>query len=1095
MNIGIQCDCLAPPRSDQVKARHLGFGKQPRSDQGKAPRLWETAQIRPRQGKARYLGFGKQPRSDQGKARQECGIRHPKPMPFLGNMFLFREGFFKPVPDLIKTYGRVCGYYLGRRPVVVIADPDMLKEVLVRDFSNFPNRNSFRFATKPMSDCLLVLKNDEWKRVRSILTPSFSMVPLINTATNALMDNLNVYAESNEAFDIHKCFGYFTMDVIASVAFGTQVDSQNNPDDPFVHHAQMFLSLSVFRPIKLFFSDCLSSYFGAFCKTYPKQRRDQMNHFFISTIHKIIMQREEQPPEQRRRDFLQLMLDARRRGDESVPLEHLEVHSEVGPQTSTSLNKEVTGVSRSSNTLAFTCYLLALHPECQRRLQEEVDDFYTRHESPDYTNVQELKYLEMVISEALRMYPPGFRFVRVIEHESVVNGQRLPKGAWLEIPAGFLHHDPEHWPEPHKFIQRGQIPFTLFHFCLYVLFTPEAKANRHPFVYLPFGAGPRNCVGMRLALLEIKIALVNLFHRFSVVTCAETKVPLELKSSSTLGLKNGIYVKVKFLMDFSNGLFTDNGGWPVTFGLFLIFLSLLYWYSVYPFSVLSECGIRHPKPIPFLGNLFLFREGFFKPMSDLIKTYGRVCGYYLGRRPVVVIADPDMLKEVLVRDFSNFPNRNSFRFATKPMSDCLLLLKDDEWKRVRSILTPSFSAAKMKEMVPLINTATNALMDNLNVYAESNEAFDIHKCFGCFTMDVIASVAFGTQVDSQNNPDDPFVHHAQMFFSFSFFRPIMLFFIAFPLILGPFARLIPNKRRDQMNHFFINTIHKIIMQREEQPPEQRRRDFLQLMLDARSRGDESVPLEHFEVRSDVGPQTSTSLNKESNRSQSAQEPSSRRSHRKTMSEDEVIGQAFVFLLAGYETSSNTLAFTCYLLALHPECQRRLQEEVDDFYTRHESADYTNVQELKYLDMVISEALRMYPPGFRFARDIEHDSVVNGQRLPKGAWLEIPAGFLHHDPEHWPEPHKFIPERFTPEAKANRHPFVYLPFGAGPRNCVGMRLAQLEIKIALVNLFHRFSIVTCAETKVPLELKSSSTLGPKNGIYVKITKRESLQIST
>lgn len=527
-------------------------------------------------------------------------------------------------------------------------------------------------------------------------------------------------------------------------------------------------------------------------------------------------------------------------------------------------------------------------------------------------------------------------------------------------------------------------------------------------------------------------------------------------------------------------------GWPVTFGLIFLFLSLLYWYSTSPFSVLSECGIKHPKPMPFLGNIFMFRQGFFTALTDIIKTHGRVCGYYLGRRPVVVIADPDMLKQVLVRDFSNFPNRNSFRFATKPMSDCLLLLKGEEWKRVRSILTPSFSAAKMKEMVPLINTATNVLMDNLKRHSESNEAFDIHKCFGCFTMDVIASVAFGTQVDSQNNPDDPFVHHAQMFFSFSFFRPIMLLFIAFPIILAPVARLIPNKRRDQMNQFFISSIQKIIKQREELAPDQRRRDFLQLMLDARSRGEESVPLEHFDtgVHSD-DPETPASVNK----GPQHQEHSRRRSLSKTMSEDEVIGQAFVFLLAGYETSSNTLAFTCYLLALHPECQSRVQEEVDDFFTRHESPDYTNVQELKYLDMVVSEALRLYPPGFRFARDIEHDCVVNGVRLPKGAWLEIPAGFLHHDPEFWPEPEAFIPERFTPDAKASRHPFVYLPFGAGPRNCVGMRLAQLEIKMALVRLFHKFTIVACAETKVPLELKSSSTLGPKNGIFVKIINRD------
>ncbi|XP_050925216.1 thromboxane-A synthase [Lates calcarifer] len=547
------------------------------------------------------------------------------------------------------------------------------------------------------------------------------------------------------------------------------------------------------------------------------------------------------------------------------------------------------------------------------------------------------------------------------------------------------------------------------------------------------------------------------------------------------------------VVDILNVFHIETSGLSVTLSLFLIFLGLLYWYSVYPFSVLSRCGIKHPKPIPFFGNIFLFRQGFFNPITDLIRTHGRVCGYYLGRRPVVVVADPDMLRQVMVRDFSSFPNRMTIRFATKPMSDCLLMLRNERWKRVRSILTPSFSAAKMKEMVPLINTATDALMNNLNVYAESGEAFDIHRCFGCFTMDVIASVAFATQVDSQNNPDDLFVRHAQMFFSFSFFRPIMLFFIAFPFIAAPLVRLIPNRRRDQMNQFFINSIQKIIKQREEQPPEQRRRDFLQLMLDART-SKESVSLEHFDAMNHAdefnhrNQQTQPSTSDQDNSCLHPQEPHTRRPQKKMMTEDEIVGQAFVFLLAGYETSSNTLAFTCYLLAIHPECQCKVQEEVDEFFTRYESPNYTNVQELKYLDMVICEALRLYPPGFRFARDIDCDCVVNGQFLPKGATLEIPAGFLHYDPEYWPEPERFIPERFTPEARASRHPFVYLPFGAGPRNCVGMRLAQLEIKMALVCMFHKYSVVACSETKVPLELKSSSTLGPKNGIFVKISRR-------
>uniref|UniRef100_A0A671M8B5 Thromboxane-A synthase n=1 Tax=Sinocyclocheilus anshuiensis TaxID=1608454 RepID=A0A671M8B5_9TELE len=516
----------------------------------------------------------------------------------------------------------------------------------------------------------------------------------------------------------------------------------------------------------------------------------------------------------------------------------------------------------------------------------------------------------------------------------------------------------------------------------------------------------------------------------------------------------------------------EASGWSVSVCLFLLFLSLLYWYSISPYSVLERCGIKHPKPSPFFGNLMMFRDGFFKAQSDLIKKYGRICGYYIGRRPIVIIADPDMLRQVMVKEFNKFPNRMTVRGTTKPMSDSLVMLKGEQWKRVRSILTPTFSAAKMKEV-------SLAFLPKC-------------ECFGCFTMDVIASVAFGTQVDSQNNPDDPFVHHASKFFAFTFFKPLMIFFMAFPFLLQPLAGLLPNKSRDEMNSFFIQCIQKMIKQRDDLPPEQRRRDFLQLMLDVRA-SSKYLSLEHFDVVNDADEQACTEQGMDNGQENGPGNESTKRAQQKRMmTEDEIVGQSFIFLLAGYETSSNTLAFACYLLALHPEFQKKLQEEVDEFFSRHETADYSNVQELKYLEMVICETLRLYPPAFRVARDVDQDTVVNGQLLPKGSSLEIPAGYLHYNPEHWTEPEKFIPERFTPEAKASRHPFVYLPFGAGPRSCVGMRLAQLEIKMALLHIFRRFDMMACEDTEVPLELKSQTTLGPKNGILVKITKRENFE---
>ncbi|XP_017274470.1 thromboxane-A synthase [Kryptolebias marmoratus] len=548
---------------------------------------------------------------------------------------------------------------------------------------------------------------------------------------------------------------------------------------------------------------------------------------------------------------------------------------------------------------------------------------------------------------------------------------------------------------------------------------------------------------------------------------------------------------MKTLGDFLNVFNIEANTVSVTFSLVLIFLGLLYWYSVYPFSVLSRCGIKHPKPVPFFGNMLMFREGFYKPLIDIVKTHGKVCGYYFGRKPVVMIADPDVLRKVMVKDFSSFANRSN-GYSTKPFEDCLIMLKDEQWKRVRSIVTPSFSAAKLKEMVPFISTATDTLMNNLNVHAESGEAFDIHKCFGCFTMDVIASVAFGTQVDSQNNPNNSFVRNTLEFLAMPFFRPLVVVSFLFPAIMAPFVRFVPNKKRIELDNFFISIIHKIIMQREEQPPDQRRRDFLQLMLDARN-SQESVSLEHFDTTKhsdeldDKNQQKQSAVDQENGHLRS-EESLMRCSQRKMMTEDEIMGQAFIFLVAGYETTSNTLAYTCYLLALHPECQRKVHEELDDFFTRHDSPDYTNIQELKYLDMVVCEALRLYPSIFKITREVANDYMIKGQLIPKGAKVEILTCFLHQDPEHWPEPEKFIPERFTPEAKANRHPFVYLPFGAGPRNCVGMRLAQLEIRMVLVHLLHRFNVVACSETKVPLNLKSNLTLSPKNGIYVKMTRR-------
>ncbi|XP_036615950.1 thromboxane-A synthase [Trichosurus vulpecula] len=530
-------------------------------------------------------------------------------------------------------------------------------------------------------------------------------------------------------------------------------------------------------------------------------------------------------------------------------------------------------------------------------------------------------------------------------------------------------------------------------------------------------------------------------------------------------------------MEFLELFKLEVNGTMVTVALVLILLALLKWYSTSAFSSLEKVGIRHPKPLPFIGNMTFFRQGFWESHMELIKTYGPLCGYYLGRRMYIVVYEPQMIKEILVKNFSNFTNRMMSGMETKPVADSILFLRNKRWEEVRSVLTPAFSSKRLDEVIPLISQACDLLLTHLKPYAVSGEAFDIQRCYGCYTLDVVASVAFGFQVDSQKTPDDPFVKHCRRFFQFSIPKFVVILILAFPSIMIPLARVLPNKNRDELCAFFNKVIRNVIALRDKQAEEQRRRDFLQIFLDARG-SSSSVGIEFFDtVRQRAQDREPPAHQSTSNVPQ------------KDLTTDEIVGQAFIFLIAGYETITNTLSFVTYLLATNSECQEKLLREVDKFSERNTVPKFCTLEEeLPYLDMVISETLRMYPPAFRFTRETAKDCEVRGLHIPAGAIVETAVGYLHHNPEYWPNPETFIPERFSREARQQHLPFTYLPFGAGPRSCIGAKLAILEIKLTLLRILQKFKFETCPETQVPLQLESRSALGPRNGVSIKIVSR-------
>uniref|UniRef100_A0A8C6RC19 Thromboxane-A synthase n=1 Tax=Nannospalax galili TaxID=1026970 RepID=A0A8C6RC19_NANGA len=528
-------------------------------------------------------------------------------------------------------------------------------------------------------------------------------------------------------------------------------------------------------------------------------------------------------------------------------------------------------------------------------------------------------------------------------------------------------------------------------------------------------------------------------------------------------------------------------GTMVTVTLSVALLALLKWYSTSAFSRLEKLGIRHPKPSPFIGNLMFFRQGFWESHLELRKRYGPLCGYYLGRRMHIVVSEPDMIKQVLVENFNNFSNRTASGLEPKLVADSILLLRDKRWEEVRGVLTSAFSPERLNEMTPLISQACEILLEHLKHFTESRDVFDIQRSYCCYTTDVVASVAFGTLVDSQNAPEDPFVKHCRHFFAFCIPRPLLALILSFPSIMVPLARILPNKNRDELNGFFNKLIKNVIALRDQQAAEERRRDFLQMVLDARH-SKNSVGVQDFDLVTETLSPTECTAAPPQERQPTAMSP--------PLTLNEIVGQAFLFLIAGHEIITNTLSFVTYLLATHPDCQDRLLREVDFFIEKHRAgpsvSSFTPYPILgpmiPYSPYPLAHWQNSPPASHRFTREAAQDCELLGQRITAGAVLEMAVGALHHDPEHWPHPEIFDPERFTAEARMQRKPFTYLPFGAGPRSCLGVRLGLLVVKLTLVHVLHKFRFEASPETQVPLQLESKSALGPKNGVYIKIVSR-------
>ncbi|XP_073811654.1 cytochrome P450 6g1-like [Musca autumnalis] len=437
-----------------------------------------------------------------------------------------------------------------------------------------------------------------------------------------------------------------------------------------------------------------------------------------------------------------------------------------------------------------------------------------------------------------------------------------------------------------------------------------------------------------------------------------------------------------------------------------------------------------------------------------------VVGIYGLYKPSLLLRDPELIKSVLIRDFDRFCNR----FAKPdPHTDAVaanMIFFGDYilWKEMRTKFSPMFTSGKLRSMYPLLLAVGDNMTEHLK---KQGEVFDLEVKDLCarYTTDVIASTIFGFSSNSLENPGEQMNIETRKLATFDLQRALSMMLIFFaPKLVGFFGAKFFDK---DSTAFLKGSLRHIIKNREESGTV--RNDLIDIVIKLKQElpSNETKYVSPFMEMMD--------------------------------------SQAIVFLAAGFETSATTMSFALLELAKHMEIQEKLRKEIAQAFkeTKGAQLSYETFNAMEYLDMVVSETLRMYPVIPVLERKYgKAEGPTNPYSLmpycdyaiPEGMPVYISVYGLHYDSKYWPDPTKFQPERFSSANKSLRNPMVYLPFGNGPHNCVGYRLGQMQTKCGLMHVLKNHYVrVGDRTTPQPDFDPKAFVLQLKGGVYLEFVQ--------
>lgn len=442
-----------------------------------------------------------------------------------------------------------------------------------------------------------------------------------------------------------------------------------------------------------------------------------------------------------------------------------------------------------------------------------------------------------------------------------------------------------------------------------------------------------------------------------------------------------------------------------------------------------------PSGLPFLGSwLSLLREDFLTSLTSRQQQYGDIVRSKIASNEQLLVNDPEAVRHVLQHNAKNYVKGPSYALLEMVVGQGLLTSEGDRWFKHRKLIQPAFHRQQIDRLGDIVVKRTTALADRWE--REKPSEVDLSAAMMALTFEIVGEALFSDDVGSEAGEVADAIAHALSLFDR---------FIAIALLL-PKGRRLPKLPLFGLGRV-IERLDKLVMD----IIERRRRsgkhgeDLLGMLMAARDEDGSSFD------------------------------------------DDQLRAEALTLILAGHETTANALSWAFVALHDNPSVEAALTQEIDSAL-RGERPSSASLAALPYSERVISETLRLYPPAWIVTRRALGPDTIGGYDISADTIVQIAPYTLHRHEAYWEDPLRFDPDRFLPERSAGRSPWVYIPFGGGPRICIGKAFAVTEARLVLATLLQRFRFPLVAGH--PVEPHATVTLRPKHGIRAGVVRRGS-----